>query len=96
MNKPNINVNVTGSQEPSTPPKNLIELTEVVTELQATVSRSSDELPSGLTADDTGFHTFSTTLGKPVWWDGAQWIDALGEAIEIPTEETLEDNNNNE
>lgn len=28
----------------------------------------------------TGQMFFDTTLGKPVWWDGAQWVDATGAA----------------
>lgn len=25
-----------------------------------------------------GFEFFDTTLGYPVWWDGANWVDAAG------------------
>jgi hypothetical protein len=26
----------------------------------------------------TGYMDFDTDLGKPIWWDGAQWVDATG------------------
>lgn len=25
-----------------------------------------------------GLTLFDTTLGQPIWWDGAQWVDATG------------------
>lgn len=28
----------------------------------------------------TGDVFFDTTLSQPVWWDGAQWVDATGSA----------------
>jgi hypothetical protein len=31
-----------------------------------------------LTAAQTGFPMFDTTLQKPIWWDGANWKDATG------------------
>jgi len=31
-----------------------------------------------LGADDIGFEYFDTTLGVPVWWDGADWVDGTG------------------
>lgn len=31
-----------------------------------------------LAATDVGFRYFDTTLGLPVWWDGAAWVDATG------------------
>lgn len=34
--------------------------------------------PSGLTTEDVGFLFFDTTLGKPVFWKGAGWVDATG------------------
>ena len=24
---------------------------------------------------------FDTTLGKPIWWTGSNWVDALGETV---------------
>lgn len=24
---------------------------------------------------------FDTTLDEPIWWDGSQWIDAMGGAV---------------
>lgn len=29
----------------------------------------------------TGLMHFDTALGKPVWWDGTQWVDATGTAV---------------
>lgn len=34
--------------------------------------------PGGLGATDTGKQFFDTTLGAPIWWSGAAWVDALG------------------
>ena len=41
---------------------------------------------SGPTADrpsspPTGAMFFDTDLGKPIWWDGTQWVDATGTAV---------------
>ena len=29
----------------------------------------------------TGFLYFDTTLGKPIWWDEVEWVDATGVAV---------------
>lgn len=29
-----------------------------------------------------GWHYFDTDLGKPVWWDGTGWVDALGRSAD--------------
>ena len=48
------------------------------------ISRSMPE--SGSTADRptsdlwVGRQYFDTTLGRPVWWAGAGWVDATGTA----------------
>lgn len=51
------------------------------------VSRALTEFASsGTTANRptaslwTGRVYFDTTLGKPIWYDGAQWVDATGAA----------------
>jgi len=30
------------------------------------------------TSPITGQSYFDTTLGKPIWWDGVEWVDATG------------------
>lgn len=35
---------------------------------------STTELP-------VGFPTFDTTLGKPIWWTGTNWVDATGATV---------------
>ena len=42
--------------------------------------------PSGTTAerpviDIVGFYYFDTTLGKPIFWSGTNWVDATGTAV---------------
>jgi hypothetical protein len=42
--------------------------------------------PQGTTAerptvDVIGFYYFDTTLGKPIFWSGTQWVDATGAAV---------------
>ena len=59
-------------------PLTIIELTEAVMELSNSIDRSTTDLPTGLTEEDAGYNVFSTTLGKPVWWTGTAWVDALG------------------
>lgn len=44
------------------------------------------QITSGTTASrpatpPTGFGYFDTTLGKPVWWKGAVWVDATGATV---------------
>ena len=34
-----------------------------------------------LTPDDIGFMFFDTILGKPIWWNGTDWVDATGKSI---------------
>lgn len=33
------------------------------------------------TVRPTGFEFFDTTLGHPVWWNGAAWVNALGAVV---------------
>ena len=28
-----------------------------------------------------GFMYFDTTLGKPIWWNGENWVDATGATV---------------
>lgn len=40
--------------------------------------------PTGLTSSDAGVQFFDTTLaaaGKPIWWTGTAWVDALGAVV---------------
>ena len=34
--------------------------------------------PSGMTAADIGRTYFDTTIGKPIWWNGTNWVLATG------------------
>lgn len=34
-----------------------------------------------LNADDMGYLYFDTTLNKPIWWTGTDWVDATGVAV---------------
>lgn len=43
-------------------------------------------IPSYVTASrpaspTTGSHVFDTTLGKPIWYDGTNWVDATGTTV---------------
>ena len=38
-------------------------------------------LDSGIGALSNGQSAFNTTLGKPVWWNGTNWVDATGSVI---------------
>lgn len=29
-----------------------------------------------------GFIYFDTTIGKPIWWSGEDWVDALGNSLD--------------
>jgi hypothetical protein len=41
----------------------------------------ANSLTSWLTAADAGYCYFDTTLGKPVWWTGTGWVDAIGATV---------------
>ena len=41
-------------------------------------SGSSEERPSLITDNYINFQYFDTTLNKPIWWTGSQWVDATG------------------
>ena len=34
-----------------------------------------------LTSSDVGYTFFDTTVGKPIWWDGTNWVDATGTTV---------------
>ena len=34
-----------------------------------------------LTSDDIGYQYFDTTLKKPLFWDGTNWVDATGVTV---------------
>jgi hypothetical protein len=37
--------------------------------------------PTGFGNDQIGIMYFDTTLGRPVWWGGAGWVDATGASV---------------
>jgi hypothetical protein len=41
-------------------------------------SGASTSRPSGI---NTGFMYFDTDLNKPIWWNGASWVDATGAVV---------------
>lgn len=50
------------------------------------VHPQSFDHPDGTTAArpttvSTGYMYFDTTLGKPIWWSGAAWVDATGSVV---------------
>ena len=44
-------------------------------------------VPSGITADrptlslQIGQYYFDTTIGRPIWWNGTNWINAAGTVV---------------
>lgn len=45
---------------------------------QGIVNFATADRPTGIA---TGYMGFDTDLGKAVWWDGSQWVDATGTAV---------------
>ena len=46
-------------------------------------SGTSENRPDGNTISiPSGFEYFDITIGKPIWWNGANWIDANGNEIQ--------------
>lgn len=41
-------------------------------------SSATADRPTGM---PTGYPHFDTTLGIPVWWNGAAWVNASGAAV---------------
>ena len=60
---------------------------------------TSAERPTDLTSEDEGYMYYDTTLHKPIFWNGEQWIDANGNTpankrgtvLELPTNLTERD-----
>lgn len=50
-------------------------LSDLMTTAQRVASGATGDRPAGAA---TGRMFFDSTLGQPVWWDGAQWVDATG------------------
>lgn len=42
------------------------------------ISGTTGERPTGV---NVGFQYFDTTLNKPIWWKGGQWVDATGNVV---------------
>ena len=40
-----------------------------------------------------GFIYFDTTLGKPIWWNGKNWVDALGNSIDTEYQNIIDADN---
>ena len=48
--------------------------------LSMRLSGATGSRPGSLGASQAGLGYFDTSLGKPVWWTGAAWVDATGAA----------------
>lgn len=46
-----------------------------------TISGESSKRPTGLSDNYVGFCFFDSTLGKPIWWNGSNWVDATGTTV---------------
>jgi hypothetical protein len=50
-------------------------------------TRASTNPPSGTTANrptiklQVGQYFFDTTIGRPIWWNGTNWINASGTVV---------------
>lgn len=44
-------------------------------------TRPTDAVRMRNDLNHVGSQMFDTTLGKPIWWDGSQWVDATGTAV---------------
>lgn len=49
--------------------------------LQYRDSGTTANRPTGLGGGNTGQFYFDTTLGKPIWWKTAGWVDATGASV---------------
>ena len=47
-----------------------------------TLIKGTTEQRPTLTASDEGFQYYDTTLHKPIWWNGTQWIDGTNTLME--------------
>lgn len=41
----------------------------------------ADKRPTSLGVSNAGFQYFDTSLGKPIYWTGSKWVDALGNPL---------------
>jgi hypothetical protein len=53
-------------------------LRDAVTELWELADAVSGTTAARPDTTTVGFTYFDTTLGLPIWWDGADWVDATG------------------
>lgn len=95
MEKPIIKVDVTGPRESEKDFKNLIQLTDDIGNLQLSIDRHSEERPS-LTTEDKGYMMFDEVLGKPIWWNGNDWVDAFGNPTNTEYQIVEDDNEQTE
>jgi hypothetical protein len=66
-------LSLSGYQRPGDRPSiSLLNGTQIV----GLASGSGDTRPA-LQPGDVGYQHFDTTSGKPIWWDGTNWIDAM-------------------
>ena len=91
MTKPKVKVDVNGPKQSTVPHKNLNELTEDVENLQSSVDRHGEERPL-LTIENIGYMMFDEVLRKPIWWNGENWVDAIGNPIDTVYQIVEEDN----
>lgn len=51
--------------------------------IQLAMAGKTDARPTNLGDSDLyrGFMFFDRTLGKPIWWNGASWVDATGASV---------------
>ena len=42
---------------------------------------STNSRPTDLSISEKGFQYYDTTLNKPIWWTGANWVDATGATV---------------
>ena len=45
------------------------------------IQKGTTEQRPNLTTDDEGFQCYDTTLHKPIWWNGTQWIDGTNTPV---------------
>lgn len=48
--------------------------------LKVASTASRDAMVAGNAEIPVGWQIFDTTLGQPLWWDGAAFVDATGNA----------------
>ena len=45
------------------------------------IQKGTTEQRPNVTTDDEGFQYYDTTLHKPIWWNGTQWIDGTNTPV---------------